>query len=393
VSRNEPGLFYFAGIGALNRQADGLALVPVDAREPPATPGVLEETPSFVQDITLRELAALAPHDSTNLIAVFDAFSGDRLTTPDEGPAVATRGIGFPDPDWTGLAEPVGHFTLYASLASKRAPIARSATDLPDSQAPPGAVPDEVGECRPSECGRGNLTRALVSTLRASLSEPTTYRELLDILASISVPDRVLGGSSSRIELAPVAVGQDVEVPLFGHASWMTAVATEPILTAMRQGPLTETVNILRRLIDERNGNYPEGHLNLGVAYAELGNAEQSIESLERALAQSSIHDTDARYHLGRVLAEEGVDLERAVSELRHVAPEHPMFVASRLYFGQALRTLVERELLTEVKTAFEAYLAGGATLGRTEEVREWIKELRDTEAEPQLGSEADGTR
>jgi hypothetical protein len=47
--------------------------------------------------------------------------------------------------------------------------------------------------------------------------------------------------------------------------------------------PLRQAIQILRRLIEQRNGIDAEGHGNLGLAHAALGEHEQALAALRTA--------------------------------------------------------------------------------------------------------------
>ena len=52
---------------------------------------------------------------------------------------------------------------------------------------------------------------------------------------------------------------------------------------------IDKTIILLRRLIEQRNYIYPEGYLNLGIAYAARGEYDKSIESIEKKLLHKKV--------------------------------------------------------------------------------------------------------
>jgi tetratricopeptide (TPR) repeat protein len=76
-----------------------------------------------------------------------------------------------------------------------------------------------------------------------------------------------------------------------------------------------KTIILLRRLIEQRSDIYPEGYLNLGIAYAAKGDHDKGIKSIEKALAQKSNYYPEASDYLGRFLFESGWEFARAVGD------------------------------------------------------------------------------
>ena len=155
------------------------------------------------------------------------------------------------------------------------------------------------------------------------------------------------------------------------------------LLAESDREPIRQVIHILRRSIEQRKDFSPEGHLNLGVAYAALGDHDNSIAALERAIDQQGEQGyPEAHYYLGRVLFESERDLARAVSELRRATVRDPDYVPAYYYLGQAIRVLVERETLAEAENALQIYLDAGAPLGHKGEVRKFL-DSRKAEHEP----------
>ena len=161
------------------------------------------------------------------------------------------------------------------------------------------------------------------------------------------------------------------------------------LVTKLEQTSIYETIRLLRRMIEQRqqqNDLYPEGHLNLGLAYSVIGDYDGSVDHLERAISlysnqsvmsrekkrdlDSEDHYLEARYHLGCVLFESKKDFTRAVSELNEAIKLDPEKGNSYYYLGKAILAMIEHETLAKAKNAFKKYLAKGAPLGHEEEVR-----------------------
>jgi tetratricopeptide (TPR) repeat protein len=161
---------------------------------------------------------------------------------------------------------------------------------------------------------------------------------------------------------------------------------------------LRETEELLKRLLDRRNGKGAESWLDLGVVLAAQNRFAQSIAALEKAIDQRESAPPDicheARYHLGRVLtltaqptapsaapmgygAPNTGDLDRAVSQLRDATLGDPKNAAAHYYLGLAIRTRVEQEQLVEAERAWKEYLDLGAPQGHKEEVGEFLESRR----------------
>ncbi len=160
-------------------------------------------------------------------------------------------------------------------------------------------------------------------------------------------------------------------------------IAIQQQLDKVEQAPLREMVQLLLRLIEQRGGAYAEGFLDLGIVYAELGEADKAVAALDEAIDQAAARPIpDAHYHLGRVRFQQGSDLSGAVSALQQalaLLPEgngagHPARSKVQYFLGQAIRALVERQILGEAEQALRAYLAAGAPLGHDEAIRAFLR-------------------
>ena len=92
--------------------------------------------------------------------------------------------------------------------------------------------------------------------------------------------------SQALSELRPKIVGDELEAKVFSNSVFEEV--NESLDKMEKYELIDKTIILLRRLIEQRNYIYPEGYLNLGIAYAARGEYDKSIESIEKALAQKS---------------------------------------------------------------------------------------------------------
>lgn len=350
-ARESPALFHFSGVGSEIADGEGgLTLVPWDGR----TPGVA--------DIALTELAGIAAPDSTHMVVILDAFTGVRLTAPDRRENVGERGFAAVDDAPLHPVPEVGLVTIYPDLRSSaggRLALSTSGEWL----FPSFADPD-------TSVVYGRLTRGLVR--RLGTAEPGT-----GLRPFLNLPGDSAEGRWEKHAL--VRWPSD----LFGFGDWVGPALEASIERARSRATVLETISLLERLVEQRNGLDPEGQLGLGIAHFQAGNTERALEALEAAIAQEA--GPAAHYHMGRVLLESGSDPERAVSELRAAVEGRPDYAPAYYFLGRALRRLVERETRLEAVQALQRYLASGAPLGHRAVVTEWIRGLSE-DAEPAEG-------
>lgn len=332
-ARDEPVLLYFAGLGSTTRAQ--MTIVPADGRN------------GGIDDIPLSDLASLFPPDSSHAATIIDSFGKDRTAPPDTSVAIGRRGISQPDvaPD----APQIGFLTLYAAIPFSRGPATQEI---------------ETVSALGGKERRGEFTDALVQRLS---------KEKADIPWSDLVPG--LGGLDNTGD-DPKVRGSAANVPLFGYAPWAGNDMVSSLRRAEAVEPLSQAIELLKRLIDQRRDNYPEGYLNLGIAYAARGDSTQAVVALERAIAEDGA-SAEAHYWLGRTLYETDGDMTRAVSELRDALRLAPDLAAADYYLGYSLRAVIEKETSIEVRKAFETYLAHGAPLGHDADVSALVRELR----------------
>ncbi len=341
-TRWDAGLFYFSGYGS--QTAAGMpAIVSVDGRQG----GIL--------DLTLEELAALAARQKSNLTAIIDAgcsFSasrGNRSLPPDPRPAAN----GESRQNAGAKAGQIGEISIYpGTMSNARQP---EIFDLEFEYESEGAQRKFHGE----------LTFSLIQSLQRAGSDSFTYAQLYEAaVAKIVKPS-----------LPPAIFGENLNRKLFG-AQPALADSLHKLATAIARSEQIEgAVASLQRLIEQRKGNYVEGYLNLGVAYAAKGEYDQSIQELEIALSQlGNTPNPDVHYHLGRVLLERRKNLEKAAGELRLAIEQDALNIPAHYYFGKTIRALIEQDLLAEAEKSLQLYLEKGAPLGFDDEVEVFLR-------------------
>ncbi len=337
-----PALFYFAGRGSVDAE-DVATIVSVDGRQ------------GEVYDITLHELAALDAVRAANLTAVIDAGwtriaraeEGSRTLAVDTRRRPAERGF-ILDRDEEKFAievVQVGRVSIYNPSFQKPF-LSRSDQGTHERQLPAlkeGDTPRVHGE----------MTHALLQGLWQADPATLTYVQWVESLLP-----------------KPVMVGEALDEPVF-RASLSQDTLRQWAALEGRE-PVGQTIELLRRLVQRHNDHYPEGHLNLGVAYGYLQEYDKAIDHMRKATDQKEPYP-EAHYHLGRVLLQSGRDAAGAVSELRQAIAQDESNVAARYYLGQALQAFVERDVLVEAEEAYRQYLAGGAPLGQEPQVQAFL--------------------
>ncbi len=359
-SQEVPALFYFAGNGSLNVN-ENLTILGVDSRQPD------------IYDIEINELIEIVGERPTNLVTVIDAgwtnaisaSSSERVAPPDTRPIPSKRAL-IPllskTRDLSSINLKIGYTSIYS-----KSPLFKLRETSETIQG------ERIFDSNGKMTTHGILTQVLIETLKRSDANTLTYTQLVRSL-------------SDKFKLPPVIVGDNLNDKVF--INYLLKRSVDASLKQIEQEPIKQIVSILQRLIEQRNGFDPEGHLNLGVTYYLLGEYEKSITTLESTLAEvSGQHPKmmeqrsgnqqdypEAHYWLGRVLYESDRDLARAVSGLRLATQQDPTNVSAHYYLGQALRALVKQEILTEAERAFETYLKGGSPLGQKDEVQEFLR-------------------
>jgi tetratricopeptide (TPR) repeat protein len=368
-AREEPALFYFAGSGSVN--ADSVLTIASE-----------DEKQEQACEIEIRELAELSGNNAPNLIAIVDAdwkcyhgaVKGNRTVYSDKRERWATRDISeFSKLDQAKLR--IGFLSIYA-----HSPEYSLSTAASMSKAKFKAT-KSISVGKPFD----TLTRALVQSLNEADAKSLTYSKLFDSVSKQLEP------------VAPVVLGEYFNKLVFDSRTLRCEILE--LVTRLMKAPIFETIKLLIKMTEqcEQQGNsYPEGLLNLGMAYSAVGDYEKSIQALERAIAlytdpafmtnekeknpYAEDHYHETRYQLGHVLFESGYDLSRAVSEAQEATQLDPENARAYYYLGQAIRAMVESETLAKAENALQIYLEKGAPLGHEDEVRKFLRSrLRDT--------------
>ena len=375
ISKDNLSLFYFAGNGSLNSNGS-LTVLGVDSRQ------------TGIYEIELNEFAEIVGNQPTNLISIIDAGwanalscpNGGRVATPDSRSLPGKRAAVPVIPetqvvpksnlintrDLSSVNLQIGYVSIYSKS------IQFGFYEESDKiQGEKGFITND------GERIHGILTHALLESLCLAESDTFTYKKLTELV-------------SEKLDTAePFVVGANLTTQLF--KDFFKEQSIYAILRQIEQEPYKQSVLILERLIEQRNGFDPDGSLNLGVVHHILGEFEKSLAELESALAQVAEQQSktterhiaeqqeysEIHYWLGRVLYESGRDPARAVSELRLAAQQSPNNIAALYYLGQALKSLMTQEFMTEAKKAFDIYLKSGAPLGHRKELYEFLNNTR----------------
>jgi len=342
-ARDEPALFYFAGNGSSTDESP--TIVSADGRQPE------------VFDIELEELAALASRAGL-LVTIIDAgwtlssnslvdsrtIPGDARSKPGTRDVAASRDI-------SKFSLQIGGVSFY-NRSIETGFISGAAAPL-ESEFPKTQISTK-------KMFHGHLTHALIESLSEADPGSLTCAQLIRLL-------------SDKIG-KPVVLGENLDQIIF---TILEHTIVELFIEFDRQF-INQSIQILRRLIEREGDVYPEGYLNLGIAYALRGEHAKSIEALKKAILQQGDNNyPEAHYHLGRVLFESKRNWAEAVSALKRAIEQEPDNAAAYYYLGQAIRSLVEQETLVHAERDLRTYLEKGAPLGHEDEVEEFLASRR----------------
>jgi len=322
-----PALFYFSGHGSVTKE-DAPTIISTDGRQ------------GSIYDIELQELATVVTDKPTNLVTIMDAGwtradeSSDkrRRVRRDlrERPGTRDLVIEIGARELEGLSLKIGISIYNKSIEDNYRSGLEDAPDL------------EGGSPEP----HGAMTHGLIQYLKDANPTHVTYGDLPENLVRV--------------------FGDDLSERLFRNR------VLQALLNDIEHEPIHESIRLIRRIIEQKRNIYPEGHLNLGIALALTGQFKESRTALNEAIDQQENY-AEAYYHLGRVLYEIKENLGRAVDLLRDASNLEPDNSRIHYYLGQALRALVERNLLEEARRALQTYLNDGALLGQLEEVQDFL--------------------
>jgi uncharacterized caspase-like protein len=393
-SRSEPALFYFSGHGS--EVAGEPAIVPCDGR-----------TRDTSTDILLRDLAAEVGTAPTNLTVIIDAgwtpgvtmpFGvtwGSRYVPPDSRPRLPTRALRRaesaekvaplpqwqPDPDWLATRArtrqaltpvQIGRVSLFNVSIQATLGVERTIGGEAIMEA-------EFGARTGQQAGTayGVLTYALLETMRREAPNNLTYA-----LLERKIQERLQW-------LQPFMVGAALDENIFS-APVQEEGAHQLLRERILQEPVRTVVPLLQRLIEQNNGVHADAHLNLGVAWAALGDFERSVAALKLAIDQGGDEpDPEASFQLGRVLFQWNRNLDKAIDLLRTAVEKLPDHAAAFYYLAQAIRARIEQETLVDVANAFRRYLDPGAPLGHRADIEGFLR-MRE---QPQGTGDGSGSR
>jgi uncharacterized caspase-like protein/Tfp pilus assembly protein PilF len=344
-----PALFYFSGNGSVDEQ-DNPTIVSADSRQ------------LGINDIKLNELEKIVRNANTNLVSFIDA---NWAATSESETLQENRYRYIPYSKNENLSTRAAVYLI---------PEERDLLKIPQI----GCIslfPEQIKYSKDSIYVE-KFTEYLLEQLNEKDTMKLTYSHLKNYISE-KAENLLFIKNSDR---------NDLEQIIFNNNATLKTV--HELLAKIVLEPTTQIVLILKRLIEQRNNVAPEEHLNLGIAYYILGEYDKSISELQIAIDQvlgqnsrfneqassPDKHYPEAHYWLGRVLHESKRDPARAVSELRLATQQDPNNLAAHYYLGQALRALVEQEILTEAERAFQTYLKAGAPLGQEENIQEFLK-------------------
>jgi len=377
-SKQRPALFYFAGAGSYDGDKNKPAIVSVNRVV-----------------IPLEVLADRTGKAPNNLIAIFDAgwsagvdlpygeALGSRYAPPTQ--KIIPRHLGEPlppptwDPDanWSQLRERCARALQYLAIGW----LAIYHVSIQDAFVPgAGRGGESVSEAEFSTSSstqkrmiHGLLTHALVSALDELNADALTYAQLIQAVAQ-------------KLKwLQPYVLGGELETAVFSNPLEERCVQAM-IQSSIEDEPIHQVIRLLERQVDDGNENDPDAYLDLGIAYAALGQVDTGIKSLNTAIEMRGSQDfPEAHYHLGRLLLESKGDIAGAESQLSQAIGKDPRITSAYYYYGQAIRTRVEREAeaLVDAARAWQTYLEQGAPLGKRKEVGEFLEAMKQPGWQP----------
>ncbi|MEM9273888.1 MAG: caspase family protein, partial [Cyanobacteria bacterium P01_F01_bin.143] len=376
-SCSSPALFYFAGYGSSNIN-NNLTIVASDSRNPD------------IFDIEITELKNIIGNRKNNLVSIIDAGWSEEFHQE-----TYTR-------SHRNLIQDDRYVPIKRALVITNENVTTNKRDLLLQNFQLGDISIYNFSIKYKSVGKTYSYPYIEQNYQEKSSENKVYGVLTyqfaEIIRHTDFLDRLtfLDLANSLQEINAVVIGDNLEFRVFENS-----VVRKQIINSIKQieaEPLERLINILQRQIEQRNGFDPEGYLNLGIAYYFLEEYEKSVKALENclykkldnnqlSLSQEGNYGDNptAHYWLGRVLYESKKDPARAVSELRLATKLNADNSFAQYYLGQALRVLVEQEILSEAENAFQNYLDAGSPLGREEEIQEFLKSRKETKSQSNL--------
>ena len=270
-ARSEPALFFFAGRGS-HDQDGAPTIVPYDGRQ------------KDVPDIGLGDLAKAAAREPTNLVAILDAsFSGrapkyERTLEADRRTPIAPRFATQDERVAYMNALQLGFATIWQDLEMLGWPASAGLEpEATEDRRNWMGVETEAKLGQGAEQVHGTLTGALYAILDRADAARESYGELERDL------QKALRGI--LVKVAEAARGQVI------LTNQITLPRARELIQHLMAGPdeqrAREIIAGLQEVITrrEQQGDYwPEGRLNLGIAYACLGEYQDAERWLDEAV-------------------------------------------------------------------------------------------------------------
>jgi tetratricopeptide (TPR) repeat protein len=365
-SEQGPAFFYFAGAGSiLEEEGDdnrtlSESIVSVDGRN------------DGVYDIYLEDLSSLS--SNRNLITVIDVnwhHGYSRNAKSDKRKRPISRNIfpehlkriiniseNYKDYEFTKI----GDMTIYPHSTLTYNIINESKVELSYNKINETELELPSFENPKKSIYHGRLTHAMVKVFIENDINNMTYSKLIESISKL-IPKTVY----ERYK-------QDKTI-FFSNLKLVDKVV-QNLKTIENLQVINKAIFLLQRLIEQRNDVYPEGYLNLGIAYASKGDYDNGIKFTERAIVQQGNSYPEASYYLGKFLFERGKEFARAVGILREVIKYEPNNNAAYYYLGQSIRSLIETETLVEAERSLRTYLENGAQIGHEKNVQEFLNSI-----------------
>jgi tetratricopeptide (TPR) repeat protein len=419
VAHDEPALFFFAGNGSYEGYLQ--KEIPIPQRVIVSADGRLEQ----VYDIPLQELAELAKDKALNLVTILDYFEYDvngfrSIPSDAREKRPASRNITmlteedrrrYDALDYSRVK--IGHLSIYNETVMRKTYYVGRKTYYVGYDGHINTLEAVLQSPLPTANLKGYygiMTHALISGLVGTDNSNLTYAQWFARASrqmSSTTPFLVLGDHDGEqwSNFGTQTLGAHLDEPVFDSRKLRGDVLA--IATRLKQQPIQETIDLLLRMIEQRekqNDPYPEGKLNLGIAYSAMGEYDKCIDNLEDAInlysdpmimsreknkdPNAEDHYHEAHYQLGRVLFDSKRDFARAVSELKEATRLEPENAHAYYYLGKAIMEVIKQETLIEAKRALTTYLVKGAPLGHEDEVR---KDLGSRIKDVSEGNEASG--